>query len=113
MSSKAPKNAGELPLELCQQLPFCLVVLAIGEFVPGYEASAWYGIGAPRGTPADIIDKLNKEVNVALADPKMRARLADLGGTPLPGSPAQFGKLIVDETEKWGKVIKFAGIKPQ
>jgi tripartite-type tricarboxylate transporter receptor subunit TctC len=72
-----------------------------------------YGIGAPRNTPAEIVDKLNKEVNAALADPKMRARLADLGGTPLPGSPAQFGKLIVDETEKWGKVIKFAGIKPQ
>jgi len=85
----------------------------VGEFVPGYEATAWYGIGAPRATPAEIVDKLNKEVNAALADPKMRARLADLGGTPLPGSPAQFGKLIADETEKWGKVIKFAGIKPQ
>jgi tripartite-type tricarboxylate transporter receptor subunit TctC len=72
-----------------------------------------YGIGAPRNTPAEIVDKLNKEVNAALADPKMRARLADLGGTPLPGSPAQFGKLIIDETEKWGKVIKFADIKPQ
>ena len=78
-----------------------------------YEASSLYGIGAPRNTPAEIVDKLNKEVNAALADPKMRARLADLGGTPLPESPAQFGKLIVDETEKWGKVIKFAGIKPQ
>jgi tripartite-type tricarboxylate transporter receptor subunit TctC len=72
-----------------------------------------YGIGAPRNTPAEIVDKLNKEVNAALADPKMRARLADLGGTPLPGSPAEFGQLIADETEKWGKVIKFAGIQPQ
>jgi len=85
----------------------------LSDFVPGFEASSWYGVGAPRNTPAEIVDKLNKEVNAALADPKMRARLADLGGTPLPGSPAQFGKLIVDETEKWGKVIKFAGIKPQ
>jgi tripartite-type tricarboxylate transporter receptor subunit TctC len=74
---------------------------------------ATYGIGAPRNTPAEIVDKLNKEVNAALADPKMGARLAELGGTPLPGSPGQFGKLNVDETEKWGKVIKFAGIKPQ
>jgi tripartite-type tricarboxylate transporter receptor subunit TctC len=85
----------------------------VAEFVPGYESSFWTGIGAPRNTPADIVEKLNKAINVALADPKMRARLADLGGTPLAGSPAQFGKLIVDETEKWGKVIKFAGIKPQ
>src|SRR5262245_15776581 len=84
-----------------------------GSRIPGYEASSLYGIGAPRNTPAEIIDKLNTEVNAALADPKMRARLAARGGTPLPGSPAQFGKLIVDETEKWGKVIKFAGIKPQ
>ena len=85
----------------------------VAEFVPGYESSFWTGVGAPRNTPEHIVEKLNKEINVALADPKMRARLADLGGTPLPGSPAQFGKLIVDETEKWGKVIKFAGIKPQ
>jgi tripartite-type tricarboxylate transporter receptor subunit TctC len=86
---------------------------ALSETLPGYEASTWFGVGAPKATPAEIVGKLNKEVNAALADPKMRARLADLGGTPLPGSPAQFGKLIVDETEKWGKVIKFAGIKPQ
>jgi tripartite-type tricarboxylate transporter receptor subunit TctC len=84
----------------------------VGEFVPGYEASAWYGVGAPRNTPAEIIDKLSKEVNAALTDPKMEARLADLGATVLPGSPADFGKLIADETEKWGKVVKFAGIKP-
>jgi tripartite-type tricarboxylate transporter receptor subunit TctC len=85
----------------------------VSEFVPGYEAPTWYGLGAPKNTPAEIVNKLNKEVNAALDDPKMKARLADLGGTPLPGSPADFGKLIADETEKWGKVIKFAGIKPQ
>ena len=84
----------------------------VGDFVPGYEASAWFGLGAPKNTPAEIVDKLNKEINAGLADPKMKARLADLGGTVLAGSPADFGKLIADETEKWGKVIKFAGIKP-
>ena len=85
----------------------------VGEFVPGYEASGWFGIGAPKNTPAEIIDKLNKEINAALADPKMKARLADMGGTVLAGSPADFGKLIADETEKWAKVVKFAGIKPE
>jgi tripartite-type tricarboxylate transporter receptor subunit TctC len=82
-----------------------------GEFLPGYEASASYGIGAPKGTPVEIIDMLNKEINAALDDPNMKARLADLGGTPLLGSAADFGKLIAEETEKWAKVIKFAGIK--
>jgi tripartite-type tricarboxylate transporter receptor subunit TctC len=85
----------------------------VGEFVPGYEASGWQGVGAPRNTPAEIVDKLNKEINVALADPKMKARLADLGGTVHPGTPADFGKFIAAETEKWGKVIKFAGIKAE
>jgi tripartite-type tricarboxylate transporter receptor subunit TctC len=85
----------------------------VAEFVPGYEASFWNGIGAPRNTPAEIVDKLNTEINAALADPKMKARLAELGGTALPGTPADFAKLIVDETEKWGKVIKFAGIKAE
>jgi len=84
----------------------------VGEFLPGYEASNWYGVGIPKNTPAEIIDKLNKEINAGLADPKMKARLADFGGTPLVGSPAEFGKLIADETEKWGKVIRAAGIKP-
>lgn len=84
----------------------------VGEFVPGFEASTWYGVGAPKNTPAEIIDKLNVAINSAIADPKLKARLADLGGTALPGSPADFGKLIADETEKWAKVIKFAGIKP-
>ena len=78
----------------------------------GYEASGWWGFGAPKNTPAEIVEKLNKEINAGLADPTMKARLADLGGTVLPGSPAEFGKLIADETEKWAKVIKFAGIKP-
>jgi tripartite-type tricarboxylate transporter receptor subunit TctC len=83
----------------------------VAEFAPGYEASAWFGVGAPKATPAEVIGKLNKEINAALADPKMKARLADLGGTVLPGTPADFGKLIADETEKWGKVVKFTGIK--
>ena len=84
----------------------------VREFVPGYEASAVQGVGAPKATPVDIIDKLNREINAALADPKLRARLADLGATVLAGSPADFGKLIADETEKWGKVVKFSGAKP-
>ena len=85
----------------------------VGEFVPGYEASVWFGLGAPNGTPAEIIDKLNQETNTALADPKIKGRLAESGGKVLAGSPADFGKLIADETEKWGKVIKSAGIKPE
>jgi tripartite-type tricarboxylate transporter receptor subunit TctC len=88
-------------------------VPTVGEFVPGYEASSVWGLGAPRNTPAEIVDVLNKEINAALADPKMKARLAELGGTALPASPAEFGKVIADETEKWAKVIKFAGIKPE
>jgi tripartite-type tricarboxylate transporter receptor subunit TctC len=83
----------------------------VGEFVPSYEASNWYGVGAPKATPAKIVEKLNKEINAGLADPNMKTRLADLGGTVLAGSPADFGKLIVEETEKWGKVVKFTGIK--
>jgi tripartite-type tricarboxylate transporter receptor subunit TctC len=86
-------------------------VPAVGEFVPGYEASVWWGVGAPKATPAEIVEKLNKEINAGLADPNMKTRLADLGGTVLAGSPADFGKLIVDETEKWGKVVRFTGIK--
>jgi len=85
----------------------------VGDFLPGYEASQWYGIGAPRNTPAEIIDKLNKEINAGLVDPRMKARFADIGGTVLPGSPAEFGKLIAEETEKWGKVIRAANIKPE
>ena len=84
----------------------------LSDFVPGFEASSWWGVGAPKKTPADIIGRLNKEINAALADPKIRARLADVGATVLAGSPADFGKLIAEETEKWGKVVKFAGMKP-
>jgi tripartite-type tricarboxylate transporter receptor subunit TctC len=87
-------------------------VPSIGEFVPGYEASQWYGIGAPKNTPAEVIERLNKETNAALADPKMKARLAELGASVLSGSPADFGKLIVAETEKWAKVVKLSGAKP-
>jgi tripartite-type tricarboxylate transporter receptor subunit TctC len=84
----------------------------MGEFVPGYEASTWFGVGAPRNTPADIIERLNREINAALIEPAMKARLTDLGATVLTGSPADFGKLIVEETEKWAKVVKFSGAKP-
>jgi tripartite-type tricarboxylate transporter receptor subunit TctC len=85
----------------------------VGEYVPGYEASTWYGVGAPRNTPNEIVEKLNKEINAALADPKLKARFADLGSTVLTGSSAAFGKLMAEETEKWGKVVKFAGIKAE
>jgi tripartite-type tricarboxylate transporter receptor subunit TctC len=85
----------------------------VGEFLPGYEGSIWYGLGAPKVTPAEIVDKLNKEINAGLADPKLKARLADVGGDVLVLSPADFGRLIADETEKWGKVIRAANIKPE
>jgi tripartite-type tricarboxylate transporter receptor subunit TctC len=85
----------------------------VADFVPGYEATGWAGIGAPKNTSTEILDRLNKEINAGLADLKMQARLADLGGTVQPGSPADFGKFIADETQKWGKMIKFAGIKPE
>jgi tripartite-type tricarboxylate transporter receptor subunit TctC len=84
----------------------------LGDFVPGYESSLVDGVGAPRNTPLEIINRLNKEINAGLADPKLRVRFADLGGTPLPGSPADFAKLIADETEKWGKVIRAGNIRP-
>jgi tripartite-type tricarboxylate transporter receptor subunit TctC len=85
----------------------------VGEFLPGYEGGIWYGLGAPKATPAEIVNKLNKEINTALADPTFKARLADVGGSPLLGSPADFGRLIADETEKWGKVIRAANIKAE
>ena len=81
----------------------------VGETVPGYEATAWFGIGMPKGTPRDIIDKVNAEVNRALADPAMRAKLAELGGQPLSGTPEGFGKIIAAETEKWAKVVISSG----
>jgi tripartite-type tricarboxylate transporter receptor subunit TctC len=86
---------------------------SIREFVPGYEASSVFGLGAPKNTPSEIIDKLNKEINAAIADPEFKTRLAHLDGTALGGSPTNFGKLIADETEKWGKVIRLANIKPE
>jgi hypothetical protein len=96
--------AGEIEIQL---------VVERSEFVPSYEASFWTGVGAPQNTPVEIIEKLNKEINVALADPRISARLTDLGGVPLLVTPAYFGKLIAEDAEKWGKVIKFAGIKPE
>jgi tripartite-type tricarboxylate transporter receptor subunit TctC len=84
----------------------------VSEFVPGFEASAWFGVGAPKGTPAETIDKLNKAIDTALADLDIKARTADLGGVPFPSSPADLGRFIVEEAEKWGKVIRAANIKP-
>jgi tripartite-type tricarboxylate transporter receptor subunit TctC len=86
-------------------------VPTVAEFVPGYEASGWFGMGAPKSTSSEVVAQLNKQINEGLADPKMKTRLLDLGGTPMPMTPADFGKFIADEIEKWAKVIKFAGIK--
>jgi tripartite-type tricarboxylate transporter receptor subunit TctC len=94
-------------LDLLPDLP------TVGDVVPGYEATGWWGIGAPKGTPADVIERLNGDINAALADSALKARIADLGGTALIGSPADFGRLIAEETEKWGKVVKFSGAKPE
>jgi tripartite-type tricarboxylate transporter receptor subunit TctC len=84
----------------------------LSDFVPGYAASAWFGVGAPRNTPAEIIERLNREINAGLADPAMQAPLIDIGGTMMPGSPADLGWLMAEETEKWGKVVRFAGLRP-
>ncbi len=84
----------------------------VGEFLPGYETSQWYGVGVPKNTPAEIVDTLNEAINAGLADPTIKARLGDLGGVPMPMSAAEFGKFIADETEKWAKVVKFSGAKP-
>jgi tripartite-type tricarboxylate transporter receptor subunit TctC len=88
-------------------------VPTVAEFVPGYEASAWFGIGAPKNTPAEIVDKLNRETNAGLADAGLKSRLSDLGGAVIAGSPADFGRLLLSETQKWAKVVKFAGAKPE
>jgi len=88
-------------------------VPTVGDVLPGYEASSWYGIGAPKHTPAEIIETLNAAINAGLAEPKIKARLADMGGTALAGSPADFGRLLAEETEKWGRVVRFAGLKAE
>jgi tripartite-type tricarboxylate transporter receptor subunit TctC len=88
-------------------------ISTVAEFVPGYEASNWFGVCAPNATPAEIVEKLNREINTGLADPKINSRLAELGGMILSSSPSGFGKLIADDTEKWAKVIESAGIKPE
>src|SRR5262249_17424265 len=88
-------------------------VPTVGDFVPGYESSAWYGVGVPRNTAPEIIELLNREINAGLSDPKLKARFAELSAGVIPGSPADFSKLIAEETEKWGKVVKFAGIKAE
>ena len=85
----------------------------VGDFVPGFEATYWTGVGAPKSTPADIVDKLNKEINAGLVDPTIKARLANLGANAFEGSPADFGRLIAEETEKWAKLIEFAGVKAE
>jgi tripartite-type tricarboxylate transporter receptor subunit TctC len=85
----------------------------VGDFLPGFEASVWFGIGTPKGTPVEIVDKLNKEINAGLADPKLNARLAELGGILLPGTAEDFGKVIAEETRKWGKVIRAADVRPE
>jgi tripartite-type tricarboxylate transporter receptor subunit TctC len=99
--------SGAMRSEVLPDLP------TVGEFVPDYEITAWFGVGAPQGTPAEVIDKINTEITAGLADPKMKARLADFADVPMPMTPTEFGKLIADETEKWGKVIRAANIKPE
>jgi tripartite-type tricarboxylate transporter receptor subunit TctC len=84
----------------------------MADFLPGYESSGWFGLGAPKNTPMEIVDRLNREINAGLGDAKIKSRLADLGASEVPGTPAEFGNYIAEETEKWGKVVKFAGIKP-
>jgi tripartite-type tricarboxylate transporter receptor subunit TctC len=100
-------------LGLEPQAPVLPDVPTVGEFLPGYEASVWFGVGAPKATPAEIVDKLNREINAGLTDPKLKARLGELGGTALALSPAEFGKLFAEDTDKWGKVIRAANIKPE
>jgi len=102
-----------LAVTTATRMPDLPDVPTVADTVAGYEASQWYGFAAPKNTPTEIVDKLNKEINVAMADPGMKARLAAIGGETMPGSPADFGRLIADETEKWGKVVRTAGIKPE
>jgi tripartite-type tricarboxylate transporter receptor subunit TctC len=106
-------NLRALAVTTANRTPVLPDMPTVGDVLPGYEASAVYGVGAPRNTPTEIVDKLNNEINAGLADPRMQARLADLGGTALPGSPADFARLIAKETQKWAKVVKFSGAKPE
>ena len=93
------------------RLPVLPDVPSIGDVVPGFAVTGWLGVGAPKGTPAEIVERLNREVNAALVDPAVKARMADLGSEPMPGSVADFARLVAEETEKWAKVVKFAGLK--
>jgi tripartite-type tricarboxylate transporter receptor subunit TctC len=95
------------------RLDLLLDLPTVSDTVPGHEATGWWGVGAPKGTPADVIERLNGDINAALADPALKARIADLGGTAMIGSPADFGRLIAEETEKWGRVVRFSGAKPE
>jgi len=104
-------NLRPLAVTTLTRSPVLPDIPTVAEFVPGYEATFWTGISAPRNSSIGIVEKLNQEINAALIDPRIKARLGELGATALPGSPADFGKLIAEETEKWGKVVKFAGIK--
>ena len=106
-------NLRALAVTTARRTPALPDVPIVADVLPGYEASALYGVGAPRNTPVEIVDRLNKEINAGLVDPSMQARLADLGGTVLPGTPADFAKLIAEETQKWAKVVKFSGAKPE
>jgi len=106
-------NLRALAVTTARRTPALPDLPIVADVLPGYEASAVYGVGAPRNTPVEIVDELNKEINAGLADPWMQARLADLGGTVLPGTPADFAKLIAEETQKWAKVVKFSGAKPE
>src|SRR5829696_3409694 len=101
-----------LAVTTAARMPDLPQVPTVADSVPGYEASQWYGFAAPKNTPAEIVEKLNREINAAIADPAMKAKLAAIGGDPMPGSPADFGRLIADETEKWGKVVRTGGLNP-
>jgi tripartite-type tricarboxylate transporter receptor subunit TctC len=116
VSSLSFIKSGQLrPLAVTTAMPQAVLpgVPTVGQFVPGYEASGWQGVCAPRETPADIIDKLNRDINAGLADATFKAKLAALGGQPFPGTPADFGRFVAAETDKWGKVVREAGVKAE
>jgi tripartite-type tricarboxylate transporter receptor subunit TctC len=101
------------PFALATRSPALPDIPTVSDFVSGYESSSWHGVGVPKNTPAEIVEKLNKEINAGLADSKIKTRIADLGGVPMPMTPAGFGQFIAEETEKWSKVVKFAGAKAE